>query len=190
MECMPAECDVAALLTRRAALLGSLGAVAVALPVHGEPASPAAPNAECPHCGGTGRVPLKDARPFVWIEPAPHPKPESLVAEQFCPVCQTDAKEDVIVQEAKEQFEAALEQHHQWEERTGWKLVCAITRHGTLHSQLTPSQTKAAATAIEEITLHLKRVTSSMALATTRADTLQFMLLLEKSSWDAFRSNC
>jgi hypothetical protein len=35
--------------------------------------------------------------------------------------------------------------------------------------------------------LHLKRVTDSLALATTRPDTLQFMLLLEKPAWDAFR---
>jgi hypothetical protein len=41
--------------------------------------------------------------------------------------------------------------------------------------------------AIETLTLHLKRVTDSLLLASTHPDTLELMILWEKSAWDKFR---
>lgn len=142
---------------------------------------------DCPLCGGLGRVPLRDARAFAWVEPTAKPQWDALVGEQLCSQCQSSTNPNVLAEEARQQFEAALESHRRWEERTGWRLTCAITRHATLHSQLSVPQTRMAALALETLTLHLTRATSSLGLATTRPDTFELMLLLEKSSWDAFR---
>ena len=177
---------MAAIISRRSALAGSLGILLHAHSAGKEPPTSLVP--DCPRCGGFGRIPLKDARPWIWIEPAAAPKWDSIIGEQPCPICQSDTTAAKIAQELQECFETAQENHRRWEQRTGWKLTLAITRHATLHSQLTTAQTRAAATALEALTMHLKRLTGSLALATTRPDTLELMLLLEKSSWDAFRN--
>jgi len=41
--------------------------------------------------------------------------------------------------------------------------------------------------ALETLTLHLKRITGSLLLTSTRAGTLELVLLWEKSAWDQFR---
>jgi hypothetical protein len=150
-----------------------------------EESTAADPN--CPQCGGLGRVPLKDAKPFVWISGTPLPKPEPAAGEQFCPACQSSADASVLAAEKKEQIEAALEKQKKWQERTGFKLVSVVTRHATVHTQYTPAHARSVGQAMESLTLHLKKVTGTLQLATTRPDTLELMLLSDKSAWEQFR---
>jgi hypothetical protein len=94
----------------------------------------------------------------------------------------------VLAAEFKQAADAALEKHKQWEERTGWKLACLITRHAVVHTQLSTMQARAVGAALETLTLHLKRITDSLVLTPVRPDTLELMLLWEKPSWDQFRT--
>jgi hypothetical protein len=174
--------------TRRQILAGTFSASALALvTAAAEPAVRQLPEADCPRCGGLGRLPLKDAKPWVWVKGTAPPKWEAAVGEQFCPLCQMESDASSLSGELKEQWDDALENNRQWEQRTGWKLACVVTRHATVHTQLAAAQAKAVGTALETLTLQLKRITSSLLLATTRPDTLELVLLLEKPSWEAFR---
>ena len=92
-----------------------------------------------------------------------------------------------LVQEAQQQRETALANHRAWEERTGFKLVLALTRNVAVLSQLTTAQTRAVGTAIETLTLYLKRTTNSLALTPTRPSRFELMILWEKDSWTKFR---
>jgi hypothetical protein len=92
-----------------------------------------------------------------------------------------------LVAEAKAWFDAALEKNKQWEERTGWKLQCVMTRQAVVHTQLTTAQARSVGQAIETLMLHLKLVTDSLLLASTHPDTLELMMLWEKPAWDQFR---
>lgn len=141
----------------------------------------------CPECAGLGRVPLKDAKPFVWIHGAPLPKLESVVGEQYCATCQPSADNSMLAAEIKEQIESAIEKQKEWHERTGFKLVSVVTRHATVHTQYTPAHARSVGQAIESLTLYLKRLTGTLQLATTRPDTLELMLLAEKPAWEQFR---
>src|SRR5204863_4387816 len=105
--------------TSRRAFLG--GALAISCsarhaPAQEKPTAPL-PDPDCPTCGGVGRIPLLDAKPFVWIKGTPRPKAETAIGEQFCPLCQSVAKPDALAAEVKEQIDAALEKNKQWEER-------------------------------------------------------------------------
>src|SRR5437588_6140752 len=88
-----------------------------------QPAATALPDPDCPRCGGIGRIPLKDAKPFVWLKGTPQPKWDTAVGEQPCPVCQSGLTPAALAREFKEAVDAGLEKNKQWEERTGWKLV-------------------------------------------------------------------
>jgi hypothetical protein len=109
------------------------------------------------------------------------------VGEQFCPVCQSGRKPSELITDAKSAVEAAIEKNKQWEERTGWKLACVVTRQAVIHTQLTSVQARVVGQALETLTLHLKRITDSLILASTHADTLELMMLWEKPAWDQFR---
>ena len=50
-----------------------------------------------------GRIPLLDARPFVWIKGTPRPTGHAAVGEQFCPVCQSGEDAAELAVEAKAQ---------------------------------------------------------------------------------------
>jgi len=146
------------------------------------------PDPKCPRCGGIGRVPLLDAKPFVWLKSAVHPRFETMVGGEFCPECQKNADPALLVAEAKERFEGALEKHEYWERETGWKLACVVTRHAAIHTQLSAAQAKAVGLAIETALLHFQRLTGSLALATSRPDKFGVMVLWERGSWDKFRT--
>ena len=146
-----------------------------------------APDADCPRCAGIGRIPISDAKPFVWTRGTPLPKPELIVGEQFCPVCQPGGDPTALASDARQRIDAAVEKHKQWEERTGWNLVCVVTRHATVHSQLTVGQTRQVGTALETLLLHLKSLTGSLMLAATRPDNFELLHLWEKTTWDKFR---
>jgi hypothetical protein len=146
------------------------------------------PNPKCLRCGGIGRVPLSDAKPFVWLKGAAHPRWETMVGEQFCPECQKNVDPAVLAEEARQYFEAALEKHVHWEHETGWKLACVITRNVVIHTQLSTSQAKTVGLAVEAAILHIKRLTSSLALASSRPDKFGIMMLWERASWDKFRT--
>src|SRR5262245_21791489 len=91
-------------LSRRA-FLGAAGAglVASCQVVGKASAESTLADPDCLQCGGLGRVPLKDAKPFVWISGTPIPKPETAVGEQFCPTCQISPESGVLAAEKKEQ---------------------------------------------------------------------------------------
>ena len=116
------------------------------------------------------------------------PRAEDAVGEQACPECQIEPLTQRIVAEIEQQIETALANHRLWEDRTGWKLMCVLTRHAALHTQLTEAHAKAVGTAIENLTLHLKRISGSLALCPSRPDTYEQIVLWEKPSWDHFRS--
>jgi hypothetical protein len=103
------------------------------------------------------------------------------------PVCQAVSEPAVLVEELKQRFEAAVNHNRTWKERTGLKLHGAITRHVALHTQLPLRQSREVGTALESLTLHLKRITGSLGMTPTRPDQFELILLLEKPSWDAFR---
>jgi hypothetical protein len=168
-----------------AAVGGGLVASRSALSKAATVSAPADSN--CTQCGGLGRVPLKDAKPFVWISGTPLPKPELAVGEQFCPTCQTSSEASALAAEKKQQIESALEKQKTWQVRTGFKLVTVVTRHAMVHTQYTPAHARSVGQAVESLTLHLKKVTGTLHLATTRPDTLELMLLSEKSAWEQFR---
>jgi hypothetical protein len=174
-------------IPRRSFVAGSLTtAIATGLALAQDAAG--APDPMCPRCDGIGRVPIGDAKPWVWMKGNALPRWDAaLVGEQFCPVCQSEHKASELVAEAKSRLEAALEKNKQWDERTGWKLACVVTRHAAVHTQLTPVQARAVGQALEMLTLHLKRVTDSLQLASTHPDTLELMMLWEKPAWDHFR---
>ena len=175
-------------VTRRTFLAAVGTGIVVSPHLVGKAAAEATPaDPDCAQCGGLGRVPLKDAKPFLWISGTPLPKPETAVGEQFCPTCRTSADARVLAAEKKEQMESALEKQKIWQERTGFKLVSVVTRHATVHTQYTPAHARSVGQAIESLTLHLKKVTGTLQLATTRPDTLELMLLSEKSAWEQFR---
>jgi len=116
--------------------------------------APGLPDPMCPRCGGVGRVPIGDAKPWVWMEGSAAPKWDAAtVGEQYCPVCQSGKKANELVMEAKGTVEAALEKNREWEERTGWKLACVVTRQAVVHTQLTNVQARAVGQAIETLIL-------------------------------------
>ena len=143
--------------------------------------------ARCPRCFGLTRIPLKDAKPFVWVDGMPPPRAEDAVGEQACPECQMQPLNGRIVAEIEQQIETAQANHRLWEERTGWKLTCVLTRHAALHTQLTEAQAKTVGAALENLTLHLKRISGSLALCPSRLDTYEQIVLWEKPSWEQFR---
>jgi hypothetical protein len=112
---------------------------------------------------------------------------DAAVGEQPCPVCQPQGDAAELATQAKERLDAAIENHRRWEERTGWTLVLMVTRQAAISTQLTPAQAKSVGTAIETFTLHLKKLTNSLALTPTRPDTYELIMLWEKDSWDHFR---
>jgi hypothetical protein len=102
-------------------------------------------------------------------------------------MCQGRGDAAAIIAEMKEQVAAAVAQNKQWEERTGWKLGLVVTRHAVVHTQLTPAQGRQVGTALETLTLHLKKTTDSLVLTPSRPDTLGLVLLWEEESWHHFR---
>ena len=142
---------------------------------------------DCPQCGGVGLVPIPDAKPFVWVDGQPAPKPEAAVGEQHCPVCRAGGDSAELVAAAKGRFERAQSKHAEWKERIGGRLVLVMTRHAALTTQFTFAQAKSAGQAVESLTLHLKRVSRSLALVPTRLGEYEQILLWERSAWDAFR---
>jgi len=115
------------------------------------------------------------------------PQAAAAVGEQACPQCQAGPQTERIAAEVQEQIDRALADHEQWEERTGWKLTCVLTRHAALHTQLTEAQAKTVGTAIESLTLHLKRISGTLALVPSRPDRYEQIVLWEKPSWEIFR---
>ena len=142
---------------------------------------------KCPRCGGIGRIPLLTGKPFVWLKGTTLPKLESFIDEDFCPICQAGGAKSDLVADFKAKIDGALEANKKWEELTGWKLVCVVTRHAAIHTQLKTTEARTVGTAIETLMAHLKRISGSLALATTRPDQFGLMLLWEKASWEAFR---
>src|SRR5262245_9893879 len=172
---------------RRSFLAGSLATGFAASRGIGQEVS-GVPDPNCPRCGGIGRVPIGDPRPFVWMKGSAAPKWDAAtIGEQYCPICESGRKASELIPETKAWLEAAIEKNKQWEDRTGWKLACVVTRQAVVHTQLTSVQARAVGQAIETLTLHLKRVTDSLLLASTHPDTLELMILWEKAAWDKFR---
>src|SRR5262245_39958797 len=134
-------------LPRREFVAGAAAALWMA-PFATRDAHGAPPDRDCPRCAGLGRIPLADAKPFVWTLGSPLPKLETIVGDEFCPVCQSAADSNTLATEVKQRIDAAVEKHKQWEERTGWNLVCVVTRHATVHAQLTVGQTRQVGTAL------------------------------------------
>jgi hypothetical protein len=174
-------------ISRRRFLEATAVVGCAAAPVTAQDAASPPPDPMCQRCNGVGRIPLMDARPLVWLKGTPLPSGQSAVGEQFCPLCQSTADPAALAAEKKAQLEAALEKNKQWEKRMTGKLACIVTRHATVHTQLTPSQARNVGNAIESLTLHLKNLTQSLLLTPTRPDTLELVLLWEKPSWDRFR---
>jgi hypothetical protein len=168
--------------SRRTFLAGSAATLAAAGKIAAQQ-----PTAACARCGGLKFVPLADADPFVWTLGTPQPQGNAAVGEQPCPVCQPQGETTNLAAEAQERITATIENHRQWEEKTGWKLVLAVTRHAAVSTQLTPVQAKSVGTALETFTLHLKRLTGSLALTPTRPNSYEILMLWEKESWDHFR---
>jgi hypothetical protein len=175
------------LATRRECLAGVLGAV-FAFEIKGQERQfDDSAARDCVQCGGVGRVPRAGAKPWVWTEGQAPPKWADVLGEAWCPVCQADARPADLTDELNRQFDAALENHRVWEERTGFKLQCVLTRHAALHTQLPTKQAREVGNALEKLTLHLKQTTGSLKIVPTRPNQYELILLLEKSSWDAFR---
>ena len=63
-------------VSRRIFLAGSLASTVAAGPIQAQEA----PDPMCPRCGGVGRVPAGDAKPFVWLRGTPLPKWEEKTA--------------------------------------------------------------------------------------------------------------
>jgi len=175
-------------LPRRGFLAGTIGIALIGprATAQQKAANPP-PDPQCLRCSGVGRIPLKDAKPFVWLQGTSPTKLESALGEQWCPICQSGADSAVLVGEMKDNVAAAIDKNRQWEERTGWKLNCVITRHATVHTQLTPAQSRPVGMALESLTLHLKRISDSLLLTPTNSATLELMLLWEKPAWEQFR---
>jgi hypothetical protein len=142
----------------------------------------------CPRCGGQGIVPLKDARPFVWVEGTAPLKPEAAVGEQYCPACRPLVDPGRWAGEVRERIEAAQARHEKWRERIGGRLILALTRHGAISTQLTAAQARTVAVAVENLSLHLRGVTGSLALTPTWPDNYALIYLWEKPAWDHFRT--
>lgn len=106
---------------------------------------------------------------------------------QFCPVCQSGRENRELVTEFKQQFDDALIASKTWEERTGWKLACVITRHAAVHTQLNTAQSKSVGAAIETLLAHFKQTSGSLLLASTRPDEYGLVILWERTAWEAFR---
>jgi hypothetical protein len=175
-------------LSRRDLLASAVVVACAARPVIGQAiAATGSADPNCPLCGGIGRIPVPDAKPLVWLKGTALPKWESAVGERHCSICQPDGEVAHLAAEFKEQVETVLEKNRQWEGRTGWKLACIVTRHATVHTQLTAAQARSVGTALETLTLHLKKLTSSLVLASTSPASLELMLLWEKPSWEQFR---
>ena len=58
--------------------------------------------ARCPRCFGLTRIPLKDAKPFVWVDGMPPSRAEDAVSEQACPECQMQPLNGRIVVEIEQ----------------------------------------------------------------------------------------
>lgn len=141
----------------------------------------------CPGCRGLGRVPRTDAKPWVWSEGQVQPKWAEVVGEEWCPLCHSEAEPADLIDEWQQRFAAARANHEMWEERTGWKLQCIITRQATVHTQLPSKQAREVGAALENLTLHLKKITGSLAITPTRPEEFELVLLVDKPSWEAFR---
>jgi hypothetical protein len=144
-------------------------------------------DSNCPRCGGIGRIPLLTEKPFVWLKGTPLPKLDGFIDEQHCPICQTGGDKGQLVTDFKARIDGALDANKKWEERTGWKLACVVTRHAAIHTQLKTTDARAVGTAVETLMAHLKRTSTSLALASTRPDEFGLVQLWEKASWEAFR---
>lgn len=145
------------------------------------------PDPDCPRCFGVGRVPLANAKPFVWLKGTPLPKFETALGEQFCPACQSGGDNSKLVTEFNQQFNDALAANKTWEERTGWKLACIITRHAAVHTQLNTTHSKSVGAAIDTLLTYFKQISGSLVLASTQPAEYGLVLLWEKPSWEAFR---
>jgi len=144
-------------------------------------------DSNCPRCGGLGRIPLLTEKPFVWMKGTHLPKLESFLDEQSCPICHRGGDKAELVAEFAAKVDGAVEANKEWEDRTGWKLACVVTRHAAIHTQLKTADARAVGSAIETLMAHLKRASTSLALARTQPDQFGLILLWEKASWDAFR---
>jgi hypothetical protein len=105
----------------------------------GQDRLPSSASSDCPRCRGLGLIPTKDAKPWVWLKGSPIPRGDAMLGEQSCPVCHAGPPASELSAKFKEQIETALERNKTWEERTGWKLQCVVTRHATVQTQLSAS---------------------------------------------------
>ncbi len=169
--------------SRRSFLAASAASLATARGLGQAPAGAE----RCLRCGGLGLAPVADAKPFVWIEGAAAPKPETAVAERHCPLCHNEGDSAELVQAFQERLAAAREQHGQWEERTGGRLTLVVTRHAALHTQYTAAQSRQIGQAVEMLMLHLRRITGSLVLVPSRLGKYEQILLWERPAWDQFR---
>lgn len=140
---------------------------------------------DCPRCGGLGRIPQENLKPFVWISGQPLPRPETFLDERDCPVC--SGGQPLDTERARQQLEQAQQRNQLWSERTGWRVTSVVTRHAAVHGQLSTSQARSIGQALETLTLHLKAVTGTCVLTPTRPASFELFFLWERSGWDHFR---
>jgi len=186
-------------VSRRAATIGMLSAAGLTVlartalartcAVAQEPETAAA--ADCRRCGGLGLVPKSAVKPFLFVEGQAAFRAADAAIGQPCPLCQVDGQAARLAADtiaaAQRDHESVLAQHAQWEERLGEKLLLVQTRHVAIHTQLKPADAKRAGQAVEEMTLKLARLASSLAIVPTRPSGCSQVILWGESAWKKFR---
>jgi hypothetical protein len=143
---------------------------------------------DCEDCGGLGFLPLKNRRPYVYVEGMPLPKAADAVSHRYCPRCQPGKNDEHLVAEQAERLKTAIETHKRWERETSFSLVRIETRHVTVHAQMPPLECRDIGMAVENYAAHVQNLTGTMELTRSRPDQYEIMCLLGQPAFERFRS--
>jgi hypothetical protein len=142
---------------------------------------------DCLRCRGGGLVPHKDRGGYIFVEGVAPFKPELAAAGEPCPICRPLVGKEELVSAEKARHSALLDEHRQWEERTGWKLVLVQTRHAAAHTLLKASEAMKVGQSLDTLAQQLQKL-GGLALVPTRPETFGLVLLWEKETWTKFRA--
>lgn len=133
-------------------------------------------------------VPLKNRKPYVFVEGMPDPKPQQSVPGELCPKCHPDEKAEALVEVEVQRLKTHGDFHKSWERKCNRPFVYVETRHGSFHTLLDARESLKIGNAIEALCTHLQKLTGSLELTLTRPDNYNLFVLWERASWDGFRA--
>ena len=138
----------------------------------------------CAACLGRGFVPNQPAVRYVHVEGEPAPNPMLAVPWKFCPKCQVGKDPKTLIAVEADRIAAQGNKTNKWKADTGLPMVFSETHHVSFYGP-NPQTTKKIADTLEDLTLHLEKITGATLLTQSRPDTHEIIMVNEASGYNA-----